>query len=85
MTGGFFGAVAVFFGTLLALDSRGIFRLVTSSFWCLVSIAFAAAMEYGALRSPGPVRLGLFEFFAGLAAVAFFGTLYGTWRAGLKR
>jgi len=82
MTGGGFGALAVFFGTLLTVDaSPAWFKAVGLGFWGLLSVAFAAAMQYGAIRSPGPVRLGFFEFFSVLCLAAFFGTLYGVWRA----
>ena len=82
MTGGGFGTMAVFFGTLLALnDEKGWFSAVATGFWGLVALAFAAAMQYGALRSPGPVRMALFELFVALDLLAFFGTLYGVWRA----
>ncbi|MGE5624607.1 MAG: hypothetical protein ACM3ZT_03570 [Bacillota bacterium] len=81
MTGGFFGAVGVFFGTLLALDGgHGWFKAILAGFWGLAALAFAAAMQWGALRSPGPVRLGLFEAFSLLCLLAFFGTLYGVYR-----
>ncbi|HEU5399135.1 MAG TPA: hypothetical protein VFV77_07620 [Gammaproteobacteria bacterium] len=80
MTGGFFGAGAVFFGTLLTLDAGPRwFKALSLGFWGLVALAFAAAMQFGASRSPGPVRMGLFEFFTALVLVAFFGTLYGNW------
>ena len=86
MTGGGFGAAAVFFGTLLSVDANPRwFKALALGFWGLVSLAFAAAMQYGALRSPGPVRLSCFELFAGFALLAFFGTLYGVWRAERAR
>jgi hypothetical protein len=85
MTGGFFGSVAVFFGTLLTLDADPRwFKALSLGFWGLVSFAFAAAMQFGAWRSPGHVRIGLFEFFTGLVLLAFFGTLYGTWQAARR-
>ncbi|HEV2111115.1 MAG TPA: hypothetical protein VGT99_07165 [Gammaproteobacteria bacterium] len=80
MTGGGFGALAVFFGTLIALDyDPPWFKYLALGFWCLVSLAFAAAMEFGALRSPGAVRMGLFELFAALAPLASLGTCLGVW------
>lgn len=86
MTGGASGALSVFFGTLIAADyDPRWFKALSLGFWCLVSLAFAAAMQFGAWRSPGPVRLGLFELFSALALLAFFGSLYGIWRARLKR
>ena len=85
MTGGGFGALAVFFGTLMALDyDPPWFKYLAVGFWGLVSLAFAAAMQFGALRSPGPVRMGLFEFFTALALLAFFGTLFGAWRVNRR-
>jgi hypothetical protein len=86
MTGGGFGAFAVFFGTLIALDyDPPWFKALAMGFWGAVSLAFAAAMQFGALRSPGPVRMGFFELFAALALLAFFGTLYGAWRASRRK
>ena len=86
MTGGGFGALAVFFGTLIALDyDPPWFKYLALGFWALVSLAFAAAMEFGALRSPGAVRMGLFELFAALAPLASFGTCLGVWRANRRR
>lgn len=86
MTGGGFGALAVFFGTFIALDyDPRWFKYLAVGFWGLVSLAFAAAMQYGALRSPGPVRLGLFEFFTALALAASFGTCLAVWRVNRKR
>ena len=86
MTGGFFGAAGIFFGTLLTSDAEPAgFKAAGLAFWGLVSAAFAAAMQLGALRSPAPVRLGLFELFTALALLAYFGTLYGLWRADRAR
>jgi|GEM_PF-5610889 len=86
MTAGGFSALGVFFGTLLALDDgHAWFKAIVAGFWGLAALAFAAAMQWGALRSPGPVRLGLFEFFSVLDLLAFFGTLYGIWRAERRR
>ena len=85
MVGGGFGALAVFFGTLIALDyDPPWFKYLALGFWGLVSVAFAAAMQFGSMRSPGAVRMGLFELFTALALAAFFGTLYGVWRANRK-
>lgn len=82
MTGGGFAALGVFLGTLMALqEGHGWFKALVAGFWGALALAFAAAMQYGALRSPGPVRLGLFEFFGVLDLLAFFGTLYGVFRA----
>ena len=86
MTGGGFGALAVFFGTLLALDGDPRWLkwiLVTCS--GALALGFAAAMVYGALRSPGTVRMALFGIFAALDLIAFFGTLFGTWRAARRQ
>ena len=81
MTAGGFGALAAFFGTLLAVDyDPPWFKALAVGFWGAVSLVFAAAMQYGALRSPGTVRLGLFEFFCALDLMAFFGTHYSVWR-----
>jgi len=86
MAGGIFGAFSAFFGTLIAVDyDPAWFKALAVGFWGLVSLAFAAAMQYGALRSPGPVRMGFFEFFTVLVLAAFFGTLYGVWRAARRR
>jgi hypothetical protein len=85
MTGGFFGALATFFGTLMALEyDPWWFKVLAVGFWGLLALAFAGAMQYGALRSPGPVRLAFFEFFSALCLAAFFGTLYGVSRAERK-
>jgi hypothetical protein len=82
MTGGGLGALGIFFGTLLASDGGAAwFKALLLGFWGLVALAFAGAMQFGALRSPGAVRMGLFELFAGLCLLAFFGVLYGVWRA----
>jgi hypothetical protein len=85
LMGGFFGALAAFFGTLMALDYEPRwFKVLAVGFWGLLALAFAGAMQYGAWRSPGPVRLGFFEFFSVLCLAAYFGTLYGVWRAERK-
>jgi len=80
MIGGFFGALGVCLGTLMALDADPAwFKALALGFWGLVSVAFVTAMQFGALRSAGPVRMGLFELFTALALLAYFGTLYGVW------
>ena len=82
VTGGGFAALGIFLGTLMALqEGHWWFKAIVAGFWGLLALAFAAAMQYGALRSPGPVRMALFELFAALDLLAFFGTLYGVWRA----
>jgi hypothetical protein len=82
MTGGGFGALGVCFGTLLASDGGAAwFKALLLGFWGVVCLGFAGAMLFGALRSPGALRMGLFELFAGLCLLAFFGVLYGVWRA----
>ena len=86
MTGGFFGAVGIFFGTLLTNDADPAwFKDLLLGFWGVVCVGFTAAMQFGALRSAGPVRMGLFELFTALALLAYFGTLYGIWHAGRKQ
>jgi len=86
MTGGFFGTLGIFFGTLLTSDTDPAwFKALGLGFWGLVSGAFAGAMQFGALRSAGAVRFGLFESFTALALLAYFGTLYGVWRANRKQ
>lgn len=86
MTAGGFAAAAVFLGTLLSSDaSPAWFKAVALSFWGLVSVAFAAAMAYGALHSPSTMRMGLFGVFGALDLLAFFGTLYWVWRAEHKQ
>jgi len=86
MTGGFFGALGIFFGTLLTSDTDPAwFKAIGLCFWGLVSAAFVAAMQFGAFRSTGPVRMGLFEFCTALALLAYFGTLYGVWRANRRQ
>lgn len=86
MTGGGFGALGVFFGTLLASDGGAAwFKALLLGFWGLACFAFAGAMQFGALRSPGAIRMGLFELFAVLCLLAFFGVLYGVWRANRSK
>jgi len=86
MVGGGFGALAVFFGTLIALDyDPPWFKYLALGFWGVVSLACAAAMLFGALRSPGPVRMGLFELLTALAPLASVGTCLAVWRANRRR
>lgn len=86
MFGGLFGTLSVLFGTLIAVDyDPPWFKALALGFWGLVSLTSAAFMQFGALRSPEPVRMGFFELITALALAAFFGTLYGVWRAARKR
>lgn len=86
MTGGGFGALGIFFGTLLALDGgHWWFKAILAAFWAALAVAFSGAMAYGALHSPGPVRMGLFILFGVLDLAACFGTAFGVWYAARRR
>lgn len=76
--GGFFIALGVFFGILLAFDESPLaLQFTLGGFWLLVALALAGAMTLGFLHSPHWGRRG-FCIAEGLLPLAIYGfTVWG--------
>lgn len=81
LVGGVFSALGIFIGSVLAMvpDSL-LFKGLALGFFGLVTAAFFAAMQLGALHSPGWIRLLVCELDAGLQLLAYGTVLYLVFR-----
>jgi hypothetical protein len=81
LIGGIFSALGIFIGSLLAMEPDSlVFKGLFLGFFGAVTLAFFAAMQIGALHSPGWIRLTLCELDAGLQLLAFGSVLYLAFR-----
>ena len=81
LVGGVFSALGIFIGSLIAMEPDSLlFKALFLGFFACVTLAFVAAMQLGALRSPGWIRFLLCELDAGLQLLAYGSVLWLAFR-----